>query len=561
MKFFIILIFFIVIIYSRKLEFVRTKYGKLIGKPCESLPDVTEFLGVPFATPPLKNLRFKPPKELKDNYYGENFKAHTPANSCPQEIKNIGFAGYDEWQNKTLKISEDCLQLNIWVPKKKSGGVIVFIFGGSYSLGSPSLPYYKGDALAYITNDIVVNINYRLGVLGFAYYKGYIPGNIGLLDQQMALKWIKENIKGFGGNPKKITLLGHGSGAASAMAHLYSIGSRNLFKKIIPDSGTIKNNWAYQKNFLVQENFKTLASKLKCNIKKPSLMMKCMMKQPASKLIEVSNKIKNKRQSIFKNSFLVVESDDVFFKGNVTDMIIRNNMTKNIPILFIRIPSEAAYFMPIYMGNNQFGCKLDFKKSMDDKANQCLMKKEHFENVVGGVVTFFNLKKEAFKEINALYTKSHSITEYRDKTIRMLTDLIFDCEAIEYARKLSVVMKEIVYFHVFNVRLSNNKWPKWMGVVYGYELLNYFGHSFSYGKQYNQGILDLERRTSYAYIKIISDFINNDTPIKEWKPFDATTMEAFYFNKKFVTENVTTYRTVNTFTCREWVKIIKKYKK
>ncbi|KAK5971050.1 Carboxylic ester hydrolase [Trichostrongylus colubriformis] len=104
---------------------------------------------------------------------------------------------------------------------------MVWLFGAGYYSGSPSLALYDGKALALLGNVVVVNLNYRLGPFGFLYMDhDEAPGNVGMLDQQLALYWIQENIYNFGGNPRRITLFGQNAGAASIVAHLVAPGSK-----------------------------------------------------------------------------------------------------------------------------------------------------------------------------------------------------------------------------------------------------------------------------------------------------------------------------------------------
>jgi carboxylesterase type B len=138
--------------------------------------------------------------------------------------------------------SEDCLLLNIWTPTRNSARnlpVMVFIHGGSFTSGAGQLPVYDGARLAAWSGTVVVTFNYRLGALGFlAGGSGadHLAGNYGFRDQQLALRWVRRNIRGFGGDPAKVTLFGESAGAMSVGAHLVSPVSRALFKNAIMES-------------------------------------------------------------------------------------------------------------------------------------------------------------------------------------------------------------------------------------------------------------------------------------------------------------------------------------
>uniref|UniRef100_A0A0N4ZXN6 COesterase domain-containing protein n=1 Tax=Parastrongyloides trichosuri TaxID=131310 RepID=A0A0N4ZXN6_PARTI len=217
------------------------KYEKHRELQFEGDRSVDEYLGIPFAKPPTGELRFKPPQEYENKpTVAKKFRASTPAATCPQDLFNTSVYALDFWNPPSNNISEDCLQLNMWVPKNTTGAVLVNLCGGAYWRLGASADIFNGSVLAAYSDAIVVNLNFRLGALGFARSKNSsIYGNMGLLDQQMGLKWIKENIKDFGGDPEKVTLMGEQTGASSAQAHLYAKNSTGLFKRIALTSGVL----------------------------------------------------------------------------------------------------------------------------------------------------------------------------------------------------------------------------------------------------------------------------------------------------------------------------------
>lgn len=136
---------------------------------------------------------------------------------------------------------EDCLFLNVWAPAGAAClPVLVFLHGGGYSAGSGGLPWYDGKLLAERGGMVVVTVNYRLGALGFAYLAeladGLGAGNFGLLDQLAALRWVHDNIAGFGGDPDRVTVVGQSAGAYSTVALLSGGSARGLFRQAILQS-------------------------------------------------------------------------------------------------------------------------------------------------------------------------------------------------------------------------------------------------------------------------------------------------------------------------------------
>jgi para-nitrobenzyl esterase len=194
------------------------------------------FRGIPFAKPPVGELRWKAPQPVHP-WEGIR-KAKQFAPSCPQ-ITTIE-------EHRFLELSEDCLYLNVWTPAQSSGEklpIMVWIYGGGFTRGSASLPFYSGEELAR-HGIVVVSITYRVGALGFlahpeltAESPDKISGNYGLLDQIAALQWVQKNIEAFGGDPSKVTIFGESAGAISVSMLCASPLAKRLFRGAISESG------------------------------------------------------------------------------------------------------------------------------------------------------------------------------------------------------------------------------------------------------------------------------------------------------------------------------------
>ncbi len=196
------------------------------------------FKGIPYAAPPVGDLRWMPPQSVKpwDGVRpAKEFGAIPPQNELPGGII----------QQIEQKHDEDCLFLNVWTPGLDDGRrpVMVWIHGGAFTMGSGTEINYRNPGLASRGDIVLVTINYRLGMLGFLNLKevtgGKIPatGNEGLLDQIAALKWIKKNITAFGGNPDNITVFGESAGGMSIGCLLVMPAAKGSFNKGILESG------------------------------------------------------------------------------------------------------------------------------------------------------------------------------------------------------------------------------------------------------------------------------------------------------------------------------------
>ena len=222
---------------SRSVEtIVETNAGKIEGYQRGGL---CVFKGIPYAASPVGERRWLPPEPVEP-WSGvrqrQSYATIAPQN--PVEIRIIE-PREPEPQN------EDCLYLNIWTPgvDDKRRPVLFWIHGGGFTIGSGSSPVYSGRTLSQQGNTVVVTINYRLGLLGFVNLnevtKGKIPatGNEGLLDQIAALKWVRDNIVAFGGDPDNVTIFGESAGGMSVGCLLAAPQARSLFHKAIPQSG------------------------------------------------------------------------------------------------------------------------------------------------------------------------------------------------------------------------------------------------------------------------------------------------------------------------------------
>lgn len=213
---------------------VATSSGKLEGRKERGLEI---FRGVPFAAPPVGSLRWREPRAVAA--WAGVRKADAYAASCMQKTGIPVSAGGTDGP-----LSEDCLYLNVWTPASDTTGrrpVMVWIHGGALVFGSGNVALYDGTALAQ-RGAVVVTINYRMGALGFFSHQAIdgrgpsSPVNYGLLDQIAALRWVRENIAAFGGDPGNVTIFGESAGAQSVLALYASPLAQGLFHKGIAQS-------------------------------------------------------------------------------------------------------------------------------------------------------------------------------------------------------------------------------------------------------------------------------------------------------------------------------------
>lgn len=214
---------------------VSIRQGALQGVSEEG---VTAYKGIPYAQPPVGPLRWRAPVPAEGWTGVRDAKAFGPACLQPPPSPTSVYAG------GMAPMAEDCLSLNIWAP---AGGrklpVMIWIHGGALLGGSSSEPLYDGAKLAR-QGIVLVSINYRLGLLGYFAHPALsaespqkLSGNYGLLDQIEALKWVRDNIAAFGGDPSQVTIAGESAGGLSAIAVMASPQARGLFQRAIVQSG------------------------------------------------------------------------------------------------------------------------------------------------------------------------------------------------------------------------------------------------------------------------------------------------------------------------------------
>ncbi len=250
----LILLLFTVTIYAQNPIQVKIENGIIEGIHNTDV-GLDMFLGVPFAKPPVGELRWKAPQPA-ENWDGV-LETETFGNR-PVQTNVWGDMIY-----RSDKMSEDCLYLNVWTPINRGDKllpVLVYFYGGGFVAGEGSEPRYDGASMAQ-KGIVTLTVNYRLNIFGFLAHPELsaeapynASGNYGLLDQNLALIWVKANIKAFGGDPDKITIAGESAGSISVSSHMASPLSRDLIAGAIGESGAAINPTHYPRTLEEAEN-------------------------------------------------------------------------------------------------------------------------------------------------------------------------------------------------------------------------------------------------------------------------------------------------------------------
>lgn len=266
------------------LDVVSLDSGKIRGTLVEG---VWTYLGVPYAAPPLSELRWKEPQPVKS--WDSIRDASNLSASCPQPktfLYNMG------------EMNEDCLYLNVWSPAKGPDDklpVMVWIHGGGFTTGSGMQKMYDGKNLAG-QNVIIVTFNYRVGPLGFLAHPQLskesahgTSGNYGLLDQVFALKWVQKNIKAFGGDSANVTIFGESAGGRSVIDLMISPLTDGLFQRAISESGSFPDAYPREADDTVAKAEKTgmaVAASLGCDT--ASDVLACLRRKSADEIVKAA---------------------------------------------------------------------------------------------------------------------------------------------------------------------------------------------------------------------------------------------------------------------------------
>ncbi len=227
-------------------EPVATENGLVAGVPSPVVDGVRMFRGIPFAAPPVGDLRWKPPQPA-ESWDGVRSGADFGPVCMQPASRERNPPNRSVVMPDSPPVSEDCLYLNVWTPAETADEglpVMMWIYGGAYYEGAGSNDLYRGDRLA-ADGVVLVTMNYRLGQLGFlahpeltAESEHGASGNYALMDAIAALEWVQANIAAFGGDPGNVTIFGESAGSSIVAALIGSPEARGLFHKGIPESGT-----------------------------------------------------------------------------------------------------------------------------------------------------------------------------------------------------------------------------------------------------------------------------------------------------------------------------------
>ncbi|KAK8788052.1 hypothetical protein V5799_022171 [Amblyomma americanum] len=442
---------------------VRIGDGLLAGKRITvSGKDVDAFLGIPYAEPPIGNLRFEKPQPA--HAWEGTLQAVKKPPPCRQ-LDAPFLGGTRIYYSNTS--AEDCLYVNVWrpsssCPHSESCGaklpVVVFIQGGAFQWGDSGLFLHDPSVFVAQADVVFVTFNYRVSMFGYLSAKNPdLPGNMGLWDQVLVLKWVQKNIDRFGGDPAMVTLRGQSAGAISAGLHAVSPQSKGLFKRIVMESSTPLSLFLTV-TFNVVGQFVSVANAHGCidNSKDwredTHSIVTCLKKVESDAIIS-----KLKEETAFKQMFPMVFGDE-FFPNDPLNPETYASLNVN-EIMLGTTTDEGTVFL----------------NSMRDIAPQ-------FDDYISGnyrlavtlaLKTMFNIPLSHARDITVAYF-GHQDVEHNKKSVtdiicELFADATIYCPTLIFA-DIATQRGVKAYRYIFAHRSSDSYWPEWMGVTHGDDL-------------------------------------------------------------------------------------------
>ncbi|XP_069463192.1 fatty acyl-CoA hydrolase precursor, medium chain-like [Ambystoma mexicanum] len=490
---------------------VSTKYGQLQGKQLRVKGTdraIDTFYGIPFAKPPIGELRYAPP-EPADPWSGvREATAYPPM--CLQDLTSMDLLKEVlQADIPTFSISEDCLYLNIYTPSDRRKGdklpVMVWIHGGGLVNGGASI--YDGSALTAYGNVIMVAIQYRLSVLGF-FSTGdeHAPGNWGFLDQVAALQWVQENIESFGGDPDSVTIFGESAGGISVSALVLSPFSKGLFHKAISESGValLPSIVCTDKSTLVAINH-MIANSTGCETTDSAAMVRCMRQKTEEEILKPIIDV--------KIMMVPVVIDGVFFPKSPEE-ILTGMESNRVPYLIGFNNHEMGWIVPIAMNIS----KTDLTEGFNRELVMSLMPR--IGALLGSRTEYLPLLIEEY-----LGDKEDPI-QLRNSYLDMFGDILFvhpSFRTANFHRDAGLP----VYFYEFQHRPSmfSGLKPDYVKADHGDEVGFVFGWTFLEGDiRFMGNVTEEEKKLSRTIMTYWANFARNGNPngkgLPEWPVYD-----------------------------------------
>ncbi|XP_038048140.1 cholinesterase 1-like [Patiria miniata] len=505
---------------------------------------VDVFKGIPFAEPPLGELRFKPP--VQKTAWSGVFDATYLRPACLQDPFYAYTLGFE--------MDEDCLQLNIFAPNQRVAGgaaVMVWIHGGGFTFGSAVQRVYNGLPLAAVGDVIIVTVNYRLGVFGFLSTDDEAsPGNIAMLDNVMALKWVQQNIEAFGGDKQRVTIFGESAGAVNVGFLVLSEMAKGLFSQAIIESG---GSISQEVGPLTEDGDKVLRERafqlgetVGCSTSDSAALITCLQDVDGNDLIQAQLAVYDRMYPNVDGTFLTMTPLEAYASGTYN----------HVPMLIGTNRDEGTLF---------FAFNPLFVEYLTDK-NPPFVNRTLFDALVVYTFKLFDLyDKAVFDAAEMKYIDwsqaEYEAADYFHSMVEFSGDWLFTCNVDKLARLHSTKDKVYRYLMPHVPTVSYYKFqgvqPGWVGAGHAEELPFVFGAAFVPGNP-SVNLTNDEKVLSVNFMKLWTNFAKSGNPSKEspnsppileyiWPVFSSPGLEY-----KVLDLNLSSSRALKSDQCYFW---------
>lgn len=434
------------------------------------MQDVYAFLGIPYAEPPVADLRFRKPVPVKP--WTKIYQANKKPFPCLQT---------DFYINNNVTVistnsTEDCLYLNVWTPARdcvlgKAGcqlkSVMIYIYGGTFSFGSSGWDWYDGKEFTSRGDVVMVSMNYRVGPLGFLNSgTQHSTGNAGLYDQLLAMRWVRENIRAFGGNPDDVTLFGQSAGAISIGLHMLSPLTKGLFKRVIMESGSPYTKIADNTRD-GPHKVEKLARALQCATVDMTMvsnmpeMVECLRKIDGRELLDMAITI----FGTHAHSFFPIHGDELVPDDPYN--LMEQNKFHKADMLIGTNKNEGSYFV-FYL----FGRVLTLEQV------EKITKYEVDLYITYGLSLLLRRNVRPIRNYYLEHVPERENIRALQKAAEAVGDFAMVCPTKYFAEKFASSNNRVYYYH-FTHRPTFSTWPSWVGPTHGDEVAFVMGDPFS----------------------------------------------------------------------------------
>ncbi|KAJ3640836.1 hypothetical protein Zmor_027373 [Zophobas morio] len=415
---------------------VQTPLGSIKGSFRKSIQNRTfsSFEGIPYAKPPIGDLRFEPPepREPWDGIWDANHPS---------------FCAQTNTFNSDINGDEDCLHVNVYVPRENPNpddklDVMVHIHGGAYMYASGQ--FFANPVVLMDKELVLVSLNYRLGILGFLSTEDdVVSGNNGLKDQVLALKWVQENIASFGGNPESVTIHGISAGGGSVHFHYLSEMSKGLFHKGYSQSGVAANTFSIQEGAL--EKAKILANAVGCPVSDTTILVKCLKQRHHRQLLSQMGLFFGYSTIPISPFAPVVEKGSNPFLKEHPYELLKKGKVNDLPWISSNVADEG-HLLDMFLPKDVFDFNTDWQRF-----GPILL---DFNYTIGS-----SLWSSTWERIKNFYFDDKAINaENFDILCNMYGDRTFTVDAQNVARIQASVTKSPVYYYYFRYKKEDDKY-------------------------------------------------------------------------------------------------------